>query len=394
MNEQILQTIGFAAPMLTSFYCGLLMLLAGLRDTDRDNRRLTLRMAGVFLAGMVAWASVGCFMLLPEVFAEIHALGYWAAIMVQVLVYHNVFRLTSTRPNERFPDIHYIIAFVLCGTLAVWSLFVPADVRVAITLRHAYPPYYHAYALLFTSKVPVFLFYLIGYTAMAFRRIRRYREAVVHYSADDQHSSVRWLYLLFCLPLAAMPLALGLLAPIVFIRSLAAFLPISLLIVQNILIAYNIFATNYVLIYPSGEEPEVLSPVTAGPDDTNDTDAPEQQHAEQGAAGNGTKTARAIDKNTFEKYMREHKPYLWPVLRITDITTPLKTNRTYLSALINREYGCNFSIYINRLRLQEYERLQNDPVFSHLSQIELIQYAGFGNYNAYRRAKRGAKEAG
>ncbi|MCS3102171.1 hypothetical protein NXW38_25100 [Bacteroides ovatus] len=73
-----------------------------------------------------------------------------------------------------------------------------------------------------------------------------------------------------------------------------------------------------------------------------------------------TESERAYKRKKFEKYIYEHRPYLNPDLRITDLMQAFHTNRTYISRFINREYGMNFSRYINMLRLREMEALRND----------------------------------
>ena len=40
----------------------------------------------------------------------------------------------------------------------------------------------------------------------------------------------------------------------------------------------------------------------------------------------------------------------------------LFSNRTYISAFINREYGVNFNRFINNYRLKEVERLRSEAV--------------------------------
>lgn len=88
-----------------------------------------------------------------------------------------------------------------------------------------------------------------------------------------------------------------------------------------------------------------------------------------------------------EACMASGKTYLSPDLKITDITAPLNTNRTYLSAFINQEYGMNFSRYTNSLRLKEVKRLATEPQFSDRTLNAIVRETGFGSYNSYRRAK-------
>ena len=98
------------------------------------------------------------------------------------------------------------------------------------------------------------------------------------------------------------------------------------------------------------------------------------------------------DLKKFEKYIYEHRPYLNPDLRITDLMQAFHTNRTYISRFINREYGMNFSRYINMLRLREMEALRNDPACSRLPEEERACLAGFSNFRSYQRVKRMAEK--
>ncbi|MCS2297611.1 hypothetical protein [Bacteroides ovatus] len=99
-----------------------------------------------------------------------------------------------------------------------------------------------------------------------------------------------------------------------------------------------------------------------------------------------------INGKKFEKYIYEHRPYLNPDLRITDLMQAFHTNRTYISRFINREYGMNFSRYINMLRLREMEALRNDPACSRLPEEERACLAGFSNFRSYQRVKRMAEK--
>lgn len=94
-----------------------------------------------------------------------------------------------------------------------------------------------------------------------------------------------------------------------------------------------------------------------------------------------------LDRVRFEKYIAGMKPYLDPKLKITDVAFGLNTNRSYVSGLINREYGKNFNRYINDKRLEELDRLRTSPENKMLSNMELLIMAGFSSYRNYRRVK-------
>lgn len=188
--------------------------------------------------------------------------------------------------------------------------------------------------------------------------MRAYRREVVNYSADDYPASVGWLYRLIFLIWLSLPLASGVLfvhKSVLFSSSLAvvgAFLPIF----QYLIICYNLLSGNYVIIEPAVKE-------TAA-----------------------EKTA-AFDSCRFERYMCESKPYLNPKLRITDVAAGLGTNRSYISSLVNGQYGMNFSRYVNRLRLEELDRLRTAPQSAGYTNMELVLMAGFSSYRSYLRVK-------
>ena len=94
-----------------------------------------------------------------------------------------------------------------------------------------------------------------------------------------------------------------------------------------------------------------------------------------------------LTKKQFELYFKEYKPYLNPYFRITDLIEPFEVNRTYISRFVNKEYGMNFSRYVNLCRLQKLEILISLPSGKGKSIQDLLKLAGFGSYRSYMRAK-------
>lgn len=163
----------------------------------------------------------------------------------------------------------------------------------------------------------------------------------------------------------------------ILIASLLLLIPQLLLVVQHAVVCYNMAVGNFVVIYYPGEEIE--------------TESKENAEMEM-EMEKETESERAYKRKKFEKYIYEHRPYLNPDLRITDLMQAFHTNRTYISRFINREYGMNFSRYINMLRLREMEALRNDPACSRLPEEERACLAGFSNFRSYQRVKRMAEK--
>lgn len=70
--------------------------------------------------------------------------------------------------------------------------------------------------------------------------------------------------------------------------------------------------------------------------------------------------ANAAYRATLEAWLESEKPYCNPDFQLMDLRQVLPLNRTYLSQLINSEYGCSFYQWVNGLRIKEAKRLMNE----------------------------------
>jgi AraC-like DNA-binding protein len=83
---------------------------------------------------------------------------------------------------------------------------------------------------------------------------------------------------------------------------------------------------------------------------------------EDGKFDNASSTAEAswANRQLFEQWMAEKKPYLNPDFQLNDLRAVLPMNRTYLSQFVNSEYGCSFYMLVNRYRIAEAKRLMTE----------------------------------
>lgn len=82
--------------------------------------------------------------------------------------------------------------------------------------------------------------------------------------------------------------------------------------------------------------------------------------------------------------MTKKQVFLQPDLSLTSLSKELGTNRTYLSMLINQQYGVNFNVYINGLRTDfAKDYIINNPS---VNKEELYTIAGFGSLSTMNRA--------
>ncbi|MFV0268116.1 MAG: helix-turn-helix transcriptional regulator [Draconibacterium sp.] len=90
-------------------------------------------------------------------------------------------------------------------------------------------------------------------------------------------------------------------------------------------------------------------------------------------------------KRKLLKLFSEKKPYRNPELKITQISEELLTNRTYVSNLINSEFLCSFSDFVNNYRVAEAKELLADSAYDNRSLETLAEVVGFGSLNTFIR---------
>ena len=93
--------------------------------------------------------------------------------------------------------------------------------------------------------------------------------------------------------------------------------------------------------------------------------------------------------HNMEQLMQQDKGYLNPGLTLNELAALLQTNKTYLSSILNQQFGMNFNDYVNQFRVKEACRLIMDPDFSGSSIDHILEKAGFNTkstfYSAFKK---------
>ncbi|WP_318347593.1 helix-turn-helix domain-containing protein [Aquipluma nitroreducens] len=83
-------------------------------------------------------------------------------------------------------------------------------------------------------------------------------------------------------------------------------------------------------------------------------------------------------------YFEKEKPYLQPDLTLTTVSKVIGTNRTYLSAVINSNFGVNFNVFVNQFRVRYIEDYLKQ--YPKTTKEELVDIGGFGSISSLKRA--------
>lgn len=93
--------------------------------------------------------------------------------------------------------------------------------------------------------------------------------------------------------------------------------------------------------------------------------------------------SNAAYREMLDKWMDEEKPYLHPDFRLMDLRQVLPLNRTYISQLINAEYGCNFFQWVTKYRIEEAKRLMTEH--PDMKMQDVAEQSGFSSPVVFSR---------
>ena len=84
----------------------------------------------------------------------------------------------------------------------------------------------------------------------------------------------------------------------------------------------------------------------------------------------------------------KQKIYLDPDINLPSLSRELGTNRTYLSQLINQEFGLNFNQFINKYRTEEAKVMLTQEALQYLTVKEIGEKCGFSTHQSFVRCFR------
>jgi AraC-like DNA-binding protein len=288
-------------------------------------------------------------------------------------MYYQYIRLLTVDKNWNIRYlIHYIPALVLSLVIFIVHLFYHSKVHLNAELyftenifsvsrwKNPVIPAFLMIRLLFAVQVVVYLI-------LGTRLIKNYYQSVLNFYSNMGNKDIYWVSVL-----------------------VYSFLATSLISLVFILIGRSIFYNqSWVLLVPSLLCSVILFIIGYLGSAQNQVIV-EQAPDRKGESENGvTYTRREIlIKEKLEKLFAEGKIYLKPNLTIVDVAVELGTNRTYVSQLINDYYKMNFSLFVNRYRVEKAKEFLMSKETGIYSLETIGEQCGFGTQNNFIRVFR------
>lgn len=361
-------------PLFSSVIWMTMITLSVYDNNTRQERKIKQILILFFLFTAGGWIFTLAYTYTPQYAVYFNVIGYLSYMMVPVKLYCFLCSISTTETIKPFSLWHYAIPLSISVILLIWSFFIPYDIQLLlIEGRGKIVPEYKAYSYLFLSKPIMRIIYTLVYSILFLIRLRYYYISINN-KETKLRKPARWIKILssFIIVILLITIAAYLLPRGEIIKSPIVILLILFLVAEHLILGYNVIHRNFLLYVP------VKNDINENKMIFHET--------KTGLIFTGKYKTKEIKKKQFENYMQKYKPWLNPEFKITDLSILMQVNRSAISKFINNTYGINFNRYINRLRLEETERLKKQSSNSKKKTKEIIQKAGFANTRNYMRA--------
>lgn len=363
----------FCFPFFSSCLNGINMTLSLRNKINPEIDRIRRILILFYVCTGVIWLAILLLQFNNEATMYINSFYYSFSLLWVLLFYHYIFYMTSTDTEERFPNIYYIIPAGFFLFLMIYPHFRALNISFfSVNDEIVLDPTFRESSLsLFLLAIFRRLF-MVFFGILCFLRLRRFRLV-----AKEEWEANKWLGKTFAL--------YGVIVLVTFLRlfdydrlfSLMMFtivMAVSLVILQS-MICFNMLCDNYKLVNRNTSDP-----ATRKYSNFQKVRFKSYDHKKR-------RIRVEIDRSEFENYFRLKKPYLNSELKIDDMVKVFSACRSIISSFVNGTYGMSFSLYVNRWRLHEMERLMKMKSNIGKDPKELIPKAGFGSYRNYIRVK-------
>ncbi len=298
-----------------------------------------------------------------------------ASLLVYPMYYQYIRLLTvDTRWSARYL-LHYIPAFVM-GLFGI-ILHRLSDVSRHDDLEHYFMESYRLSfardnnliwnSLFYLTHRIIFAFQIIIYFAIGFLFIRNHRERLLDYYSNHTRGRIAWVSNIFIsfVIMAILSSVFNVIGKFSLLHHEYS------LFLSSMLFSSTIFIMGYLA---NGQNQVIRDIVLA--------DEKESEIPERIVTGQDDLDVRLT------KLFENEKLHLNSDLKIWDVTARLGTNRTYLSNFINKNYAVNFSVFVNRYRVEDAKKFLANMEGS-LYSLEVVgEKSGFGSYNNFIRVFR------
>jgi len=366
----MVKSIALLLPVYVTLMWGLVFLLQK-RSAGSANRIL-----GIFMitATMLYLCHAIFFHQLYHLYSFIDSLYLFTLLSLYPLFYAYILKVT----NQPFDTYRYMINFLPAIFLSVIALMLnfalSPDERIMYVKEILISRNLKGLNILTVAGMKgvvfllariIFIGHAIIYLLLGIRLANKHDKRINDYYSNTEGRKMNWVrnISIIILVVSFFAISLALIG-----RSFFAHHPLSLLIPSVI------FSTIYFLIGFYGNQQQLSKDnLLEGKEAAGELDE---------FSSNQEKKLKTKLVELFEN----DKIYRQPDLRIINVSEALQTNRTYISRMINEEFGVNFNEFVNQYRVQEAEQLLRQKENNTYTLEYIAEQVGFGSGNSFTRA--------
>ena len=369
-NLIMVKLISLLTPLYVTLFWGLIFLFKK-KSSDKTNQVLA---AFMFAACALYVSHTFYFLNLYQLYSFVESIYLLALMSIYPLFYRYILSLSSENVKPLHYFYHFLPGIILATTSLVIAFFLGHDgrteyVKEVLIQKNLKQLNFNAIAgvkggILLLTRI-IFICQSIIYALLGIRLANRHNREVIEYYSNTEGRKMNWVRHLSVLYLL-----------ISFVGILMAIIGRSIFAQKEILLIIPsvIFSTIYFIIGFNGNRQLAVS-----------HDFSQMQDINVEFDEIDFETGKNL-KNKLVKLFEKDKIYRHSDLRITFISEALKTNRTYISRLINEEFGMNFNEFVNQYRVREAEALLSSTDHNSYKLEYIAEKVGFGSGDSFTRA--------
>ncbi|HPF52080.1 MAG TPA: helix-turn-helix domain-containing protein [Draconibacterium sp.] len=366
----MVKLIALLSPMYVTLFWGISLFFQK-KSGNKANLTLSFFM---FTAFLLYFSHLLYFIEQYELYSFFESIYIVALLSLYPLFYFYLRSLSSARFENKYNYIHFLPALILSSIALVLNLFLsPADrisyvkyLLIEKNLKHFALHSVEGYkALVFLISRTIFIGHTIFYLILGIRLADQHNKRIIQFYSNVEGRSMEWIKTLSIIYLIASMVAIffSLVGRSYFAQN--SFM----LIIPSV-----IFSSLYFILGLNGSQHvSVSEDIVENPGEYVEFDEIDS-------------TQDKILRKKLLRIFEKERIYIHPDLRITTIAELLRTNRTYISRLINDDFGMNFNEFVNKYRIEEAERLLNCEDNHQYTLQYIAEKSGFGNANSFTRS--------
>lgn len=366
----MVKLIALLSPMYVTMFWGISFLL----QKKSNNKAIQVLGLFMFTAFLLYFSHLLYFMEQYELYSFFESVYILALLSLYPFFYFYVKSLSYIRTESKLYMKHFMPALILSTIALVLNFFLSPSERISYVkelliernLKHfTLQSVEGMKALIFLISRLIFIGHTIFYLFLGIRLADRHNERIIQFYSNIEKRSMSWIKSLSIFYLFASVLAI-----IFSLVGRSFFAQNSIMLI----IPSIIFTSMYFILGFNGSQHVSVA------EDLVETN-PGYVEFEEIDDSHGKKLRKDL-----LKLFEQDKIYMHPDLRITTLAEVLLTNRTYISRLINDDFGMNFNEFVNKYRVAEAERLLDCKDNHHFTLEYIAEKSGFGNTNSFTRS--------